>query len=144
MKKVLFDTSVLVAALVRAHGSHRRCLKWLQKVRSRKYQGYIASHTIAELFAVLTRLPARPRISPDMGAKLVHDNIGTLKTVSLSERDYLESISDMASLGLSGGIIYDAIIARCALKCGADLLLTLNPDDFERIWPNHNGIVQRT
>jgi predicted nucleic acid-binding protein len=41
----------------------------------------------------------------------------------------------MADLGLSGGIIYDALIAKAAQKSKVDHLLTYNVDDFKRIWP---------
>lgn len=41
----------------------------------------------------------------------------------------------MANLGLSGGSVYDALIARSAQKSQVDRLLTLNVDDFKRVWP---------
>jgi predicted nucleic acid-binding protein len=47
----------------------------------------------------------------------------------------------MADLGLSGGIVYDALIARAAQKVKADRLLTLNPGDFRRVWPNGERII---
>lgn len=41
----------------------------------------------------------------------------------------------MVDLGLSGGVIYDAIIAKAANKSGVDHVLTFNIDDFTRVWP---------
>jgi predicted nucleic acid-binding protein len=38
-------------------------------------------------------------------------------------------------LELSGGAVYDSLIARAAEKAGADRLLTLNPAHFHRVWP---------
>ncbi len=62
--KVLFDTSVLVAAFIANHPEHTDSLPWLQRVQAEKIAGFISAHTIAELYAVLTRLPRQPRISP--------------------------------------------------------------------------------
>lgn len=140
--KVLFDTSVMVAAIISAHDSHKRCLNSLQKVFRGEYEGYIATHSIAELYAVLTRMPARPRILPLLASKLVKDNVERrMKVVSLSEKDYMAIVSEMADLHLAGGVVYDAIIARCAIKAKVDILLTLNPDDFQRVWPTNDGII---
>ena len=62
--RVLLDTSVLVAALVEAHARHAQAFPWLQKTREADFQGLIATHSIAETYAVLTSLPLSPRIAP--------------------------------------------------------------------------------
>lgn len=59
-----FDTSTLVAALVEAHPAHERARAWLDKVRAGLHVGVVAAHTVAELYAILTRLPHRPPITP--------------------------------------------------------------------------------
>ena len=63
--KVLFDTSVLVAAFEVSHPRHTACLPWLQQVQEEKIDGYLSTHTFAELYSVLTRLPVRPPIFAD-------------------------------------------------------------------------------
>ncbi len=55
--------------------------------------------------------------------------------MSLSASDYIVLIKRMANLGLSGGVMYDALITRAAEKSGADKVLTFNLDDFKRVWP---------
>jgi predicted nucleic acid-binding protein len=62
--KVLFDTSVLVAAFEVSHPRHGVCLLWLQRAQEKEIDGYLSTHTFAELYSVLTRLPVRPPISP--------------------------------------------------------------------------------
>ncbi|MGI8499564.1 MAG: type II toxin-antitoxin system VapC family toxin [Hassallia sp.] len=62
--KVLFDTSVLVAAFEVSHPRYGVCLPWLQRVQVSEIDGYLSTHTFAELYSVLTRLPVRPPISP--------------------------------------------------------------------------------
>ena len=62
---VLFDTSVLVAAVLRQHPAHPEAAAWLQAVKSEERSGVVAAHSIVELYSVLTRLPLHPRIEPD-------------------------------------------------------------------------------
>ena len=62
--KILFDTSVLVAAMIEAHPMHEAALPWLQQVSDQSETGLVAAHSIAELYAVLTTLPVRPRFPP--------------------------------------------------------------------------------
>ena len=134
--KVLFDTSVLVAAMVAAHPAHARALPWLSRAKKGEVVYSVGAHSLAELYAVLSRLPPTPRLTPEAAARLIHDNVETHATVvTLSASDYNLTIKRLAERGLAGGQVYDALIARAAEKCGADRLLTLDPEDFRRVWP---------
>ncbi|MGK7893441.1 MAG: type II toxin-antitoxin system VapC family toxin [Xenococcus sp. (in: cyanobacteria)] len=62
MMKVLFDTSVFVAAFEVSYPRHSLCLPWLQQAQEKKIEGYLSTHTYAELYSVLTRLPVKPTI----------------------------------------------------------------------------------
>ena len=42
---VLFDTSVLIAALIEDHPSHSQSLSWLERVRAREIDGFVSTHT---------------------------------------------------------------------------------------------------
>ena len=96
----------------------------------------VASHTLAELYAVLTTLPISPRITPGIAGHLIHSDVDTLaKMVSLSPSEYSSIVKRMVDLGLSGGVIYDAIIVMAAKKSRVDHVLTFNVDDFKRVWP---------
>lgn len=140
--KILFDTSVLVAAIVEPHPMHARALPWLKRAKTEEFDFLVASHTLAELYAVLTTLPIRPRILPGTAWRLVHENVEvTAKVVSLSRSDYSATIKFIADLGLSGGIIYDALIAKAAKKAGVERLLTFNPDDFKCVWPDGETLL---
>jgi predicted nucleic acid-binding protein len=140
--KTLFDTSVLVAAIVEPHPMHTRALPWLQRAKAGKIDFLVASYTLAELYAVLTTLPLKPRISPLTAWRLVHDNVETsAKIISLSPSDYKDTIKHMSELGLTGGIIYDALIVKAAQKSGVERLLTFNADDFIRLWPGGESFI---
>lgn len=140
--KILFDTSVLVAAIVEPHPMHSRALPWLQRAKAGEFDFVVASHTLAELYAVLTTLPVKPRISPSTAWRLVHENVEiSAKMVSLSPSDYKSTVKHMADLGLSGGTVYDALVAKAARKSRVERVLTFNPDDFARVWPDGEAIL---
>lgn len=140
--KTLFDTSVLVAGIVESHPMHSRALPWLKEAKARKFDFLVASHTLAELYAVLTVLPVEPRISPGTAWRLIHDNVeNTGKTISLSPSEYSLTIKRLSELGITGGAIYDALLAKVAEKAGAKRLLTFDIDDFKRVWPEGRDIV---
>lgn len=131
--KVLFDTSVLVAAFIADHPRHTDSLPWLQRVQAEEIAGFISAHTIAELYAVLTRLPRQPRISPALAQRLLKENLNRFHIVIPTTEDYQETVARMVSLNLPGAGIYDALIAQAAIKAEVDVLLTLNPNDFSRL-----------
>ncbi len=140
--KVLFDTSVLVAAMIEDHPQHARCLDWLQQAREGKLDFTVGAHTLAELFAVLSSYPTRPRLSPAVAARLVRENVvAGAHIVALSVKDYEAVIGTMAGLSLAGGVVYDALITRAASKAGAERLLTLNPRDLLRVWPGGAAVI---
>ncbi len=135
--KILFDTNVLVAALIQPHLMHGRAFQWLKRARSHEFDLVISSHTLAELYAVLTSLPVSPRITPEMSWKLIHENIlSDASIASLSSSDYIAVIKHLRDSGLYGGIVYDALIFKSALKSGANKLLTFNVSDFRHIYQN--------
>jgi predicted nucleic acid-binding protein len=135
--KVLFDTSVIIAAIVESHPVHKRAFPWLKQAKANDFEMIVASHTIAELYAVLSTLPIKPRISPLTARKLINENIESIgKIISLTPGEYKSVVKQISELGLVGGIIYDALIAKVAQKSKAERLLTLNIEHFNRVWPD--------
>lgn len=140
--RLLFDTSVLIAAFVAAHSKHHQAFPWLQKVKSKKNSLVVSAHSLAECYSVLTRLPLSPRISPDSAFYLIRENIEkSSEIIALSSRDYQTIIKNMSEQGLSGGIIYDAITLKAAQKADVDKLLTFNQRDFIRLIPDDPGFI---
>jgi predicted nucleic acid-binding protein len=142
--KVLFDTSVLVAGLVESHPMHAVAFPWLEKAKGGEIELLVSTHTVAEIYAVLTALPLQPRITPSVARLLIDEIIKTsVAQVELSASDYEGVVSRLAELGVPGGSIYDALIAWAAEKSGADQLLTLNERHFHRVWPEYRDRVTR-
>jgi predicted nucleic acid-binding protein len=140
--RTLFDTSVLVAAFEVSHPRHTVCLPWLQQGQTEQIHGLIATHTLAELYSVLTRLPVRPRISPEVAQRLITENLERFEVIPLTTEDYQMVLAQMVSLNLTGGGIYDALIAQAAVKAEANILLTLNPNHFTRLGEDMARLVQ--
>ena len=132
--KVLLDTSILIAGFIESHTKHEKAMEYFKKALKGKISVYVASHSIAECYAVLTRIPVIPKISPTIAYQIIAENISKIATlISISESEYLSVLKELSELGLSGGIVYDAIILKSAQKAKVDKLLTLNPRDFIRL-----------
>ncbi len=140
--RTLFDTSVLVAAFEVSHPRHTVCLRWLQQAQTEQIHGLIATHTLAELYSVLTRLPVRPRISPELAQRLISENLERFEVIPLTTEDYQMVLAQMVNLNLTGGGIYDALIAQAAVKAEVNTLLTLNPNHFTRLGEDMARLVQ--
>ena len=132
--KVLMDTSTLVAAVLPSHEQHVACVQWLEAAKQKAFELIISVHTIAELYAVLTRMPVRPRITGEIAVQFIDDILAAARPVALSPRHYQDLVASLAQSGLVGGVIYDGVIAKAAEIEGVDYLLTLNKSDFKRVW----------
>jgi predicted nucleic acid-binding protein len=60
--KALLDTSTLIAAMLPDHVHHADALPWLAQAKSGAFEFVCSAHSLAELCAILTRLPRTPRI----------------------------------------------------------------------------------
>ena len=71
--KVLLDTSTLLAAIVSSHPGHARAKAWLDLVESKKISAVVCMHSLAEVYANLTRVPFT--VPPAMAVQLIDLNI---------------------------------------------------------------------
>jgi predicted nucleic acid-binding protein len=133
---IFFDTTVLVAASEQSHPHYTQARSALLRVAAGQDKGFMGQHSIAEVFAALTRLPVQPRIHPLEAARIVTDNIlPHFEVVSLGKKDYLEAMNTMARGGWSGAKIYDALLLSCAARCGVKRIYTVNLGDFRQLAP---------
>ena len=137
--RVLFDTSVLVAALRPGHPHHARCRPHLDRVRAGADVGLLSAHTLAELYATLTRLPPTPSAPADAESLIRREVTPHFTPVPLDGPAYLATLADAAARGESGSIVHDAVICRAGIIGAADRLLTLNVKHFLRVWPGPPG-----
>jgi predicted nucleic acid-binding protein len=138
--KRFFDTSVLVAVFYGDHPVHEAAIGCYKDATPRT--AFCAAHSVAELYAVMTRLPVRPAISPEQCMLFVNDLRERFTLVHLTGAEYLAIVARAATDGLPGGKVYNALILACARKAGAEVVYTLNAKDFERIAPDLAGRIQ--
>jgi predicted nucleic acid-binding protein len=136
--KVFFDSSVLVPVFYADHQHHESSTRAF--LRAGK-EDFCALRTLGEVYATLTGLPVRPRITGPEGIATVRQIRERLTLVSLNEQEYVSTL-EAASPTIVGNTAYDALIARCALKAGAAVLLTWNVQHFMRLGPDVSRIVK--
>jgi predicted nucleic acid-binding protein len=133
---IFFDTTVLVAASAQSHLHYVQARSALLRVAAGKDKGYMGLHSIAELFAALTRLPVEPRIHLVEAARIITDNIlRHFEVVSIGKDDYLKVLNTVGSSGWIGAKIYDGLLLRCAARCEAERIYTFNLGDFRQLAP---------
>jgi predicted nucleic acid-binding protein len=131
--KFFFDTSVLVAAVSVQHVHHGPSLAVY--LAGNKNQAGCAAHSLAEVYATLTRLPGKQRMSGDQTLFFLDQIKDRLKTIILDNEEYYSAVAEAAPEGVVGGMVYDALIARCAIKARAETIFTWNIDHFRRLGP---------
>ncbi len=105
----LVDTSVAVALVVADHEHH-------QSVREALVgrQLGLAGHAAFETFSVLTRLPGPARRTADAVGRLLAADFPN--TRFLSQEGALALLDRLGPLRISGGSVYDALIAAAAAE----------------------------
>lgn len=139
--RVLFDTSVLVAATLKDHSHHLRALPWLKKAHSGDIELFVCAHSLAEMYSTFTKVPTRPRLSPAQAWRLIQHNVELAQVVELSVSDYGSAIQKVAGMGLAGGVIYDALIVRAAEKSRSDHVLTFNERHYRPLCPSEGSLL---
>jgi predicted nucleic acid-binding protein len=103
------DTSVVVPALLIGHEAHDRCDSVLAETDA------VIGHVIVETYSVLTRLPypltVPPAAAAEALARWAPDRIAVLDATA-----YASTPVRLASAGLAGGSVYDALIALTAIE----------------------------
>jgi predicted nucleic acid-binding protein len=134
--QVFFDTNVLVAASEQSHPHYGQAWPALRRVVAGQDAGFMSVHSIAELYAALTRLPVQPRIHPMEAVRIINDNlVPHFTAVPIGKKDYTEALRLVGNGGWSGAKIYDALLMGCAARCGADRIYTFNLADFRLLAP---------
>lgn len=100
------DTSVLVAALTAWHPRHAQSRAAVSDVR------VVLAHVLIESYSVLTRLPAPHRIRPGDAAAIL--TALPWEIVTLPPEEHRDIVTTAAEVDISGGAVYDALIAATA------------------------------
>jgi predicted nucleic acid-binding protein len=132
--KVFCDTNVLVAAFLAQHPQHHAARPVLERIKAGSDEGWAATHSLAETYAVLTRLPCTNYVSPGTTLQLISENIiRNFSLIVLSATDYSKALERAAANGVEGGRIYDVLLPAAAAKSGAGRIYTFNLTHFQAL-----------
>jgi predicted nucleic acid-binding protein len=136
---IFLDTSVLISVAQVSHERHTASRElWNQCDRN---HAAVSTHTMAELYNVLTGMPPAMRISPRDAVLAIETFLLRLSPVTLSAEEYMETLRKTANLGHAGGIVYDALHLACARKVKADQIYTWNIRHFRAVAPDLAGRI---
>lgn len=136
--KAFFDTSVLVAVFYGDHVHHQASLE--RFIAYDRSTGCCAAHGLVEIYATLTRMPGRHRVSADQAMLFVGSVLERLSVIALEGGEVADALKNAATRGVVGGGIYDAMLARCAEKANAETIYTWNVRHYALCGP---GIFAR-
>jgi predicted nucleic acid-binding protein len=129
-----FDSNVFIAASIHGHVHHAASNARLALLQ--RSGGACASHTLAEAYNTLTAYPKGYGVPAADASRILQQASELYTLVSLTPKETLRAIEDAALQGLTGGIVYDAILIACARKIDARAIYTNNVKHFKRIAPD--------
>ena len=112
---IAVDTSVVVAAFATWHQGHEAAVSALAR-RPR-----LPAHALVESYSVLTRLPAPHTATAPTVGEFLRDRFSAAPLI-LPAKVYWRLLDTAQAAGISGGAIYDALIAATARNANAILL----------------------
>jgi len=123
---IAVDSSVAIAMLCSWHEFHERATAALQK----RKRLLLPLPVLIESYSVLTRLPSPYRVQGAIAYRSLQDSFSDASIAALSAEKGWSFLHDCEASGITGGRIYDALIATIAIEAGARELLTFNSRDF--------------
>ena len=132
--KLFVDTSVLIAASDLEHEHFALSRRFFLSMK--KETACCAAHALAEIYAVLTRLPKAKRRTTDEALLTLEQVRSRTSQIALIPEEYVRTIESAAMRGLTGGILYDALLLACARKAEAERIYTWNVRHFKNIAPD--------
>jgi predicted nucleic acid-binding protein len=128
--KLFFDSSVLVPAFLTEHIHHAASKAAYQP--GRREDRSCGAHSLAEFYSTFTGFQNRFRLDSNEVLLMIGDILEKLSIVALAAEEYVLAIQDAARDGVVGGTIYDALLARCAVKAQAEVIYTWNVKHFQQ------------
>jgi len=109
---LFFDTSFLIPAFYKFHVHHVASARLV--LSATKENSFCALRTIGEMYAVLTGLPIRPRISGLDAMAIVQQILDRMTVVTLTEEEYIAALHGISATVIGGRGLRRA---DCTLRC---------------------------
>ncbi len=133
----VFDSSILVAALVDSENHHATCR---ELVTSGPFA--VWGHGLVETFNTLTSGKIKPRPSPSKVARVLRESIRTRATIlPLPEERLFEAFDEAEARGVRGGAVFDYLHLAAARHHRADRLYSLNFGHFQSFWRDGDPVI---
>ncbi len=111
---IAVDTSVAIPLLINKHADHVAVSHW--------WDGRdlaLCGHALVETYSVLTRLPGELQLLPGDAARLIAERFTSPLILSVETERRLPEL--LASVGIGGGRVYDALVALAAIEHDTEL-----------------------
>ena len=112
---IAVDTSVVVAGFASWHEGHGPAAAVLARGPR------VPAHVLVETYSVLTRLPPPHRAPSDIVTAFLAQRFRQTP-LTLAPRAWQRLLDQAAEFGVTGGAVYDALIAATVRQAGATLL----------------------
>jgi len=122
--KVYWDSSALIEALTDREVGRRL----------RHEGGVTRTHSICEIFSILTGGRLRMRLDGNEVSEMIEQLCRELEVVDLSADEMLQAMAQAKKKGVRGGRVYDYIHATVAYTFSCERVYTLNLRDFEGLY----------
>ncbi len=117
---ILVDTNVLVDVLMKREPYRKNAEEILTKCASREVIGYLAAHSLPNLFYIL-----RKAYSQEERRTFIKDLCSIFCISDLTAKKILAAAENEKFLDFE-----DCLQEECAVEAMADYIVTRNPDDF--------------
>ena len=126
----------MIAAVSSWHEHHDRTSVEIERRKSSHEHLVLAAHSLAETYAVLTRLPAPYRLRSADAIALIEQNWKDTPVVHLTGAEMWSALHEAQRRTMVGGQMYDVLIAVAALKAEASTIITWNVRHYEAFVPS--------
>lgn len=138
--RAFFDTSVLIPAFLPDHPHHVPSVALL--MTATPTDSYLSSHSLAELYSALTRMPAPYRLTVGQAVEAVRACARKFTLVVIAADEIAPVLERAAALNIQGGTVYDFLIAACAVKSKADAIYTWNRRHYQLFGEEIAGLLR--
>lgn len=112
---IAVDTSLVVAGFASWHEGHTAAREALKR------SPQLPAHVALEVYSVLTRLPPPHRAAAGVVVSFLRDRF-SLPVLTLPAEEHIALLQIAANREITGGALYDALVAATARHAGAILL----------------------
>jgi predicted nucleic acid-binding protein len=131
---LLYDSSILVAAIAKDHPRHVACAEILQQSGA----ALVFDHSLLEAYRVLSAPNAKQGgfdLHPQDVVIALRHITRLHRYISLTTRERLDAMSVYAARNVISAHIYDAMIGYAGILHGARRIMTLNGKNFRSLFP---------